>query len=70
MDNNKKKDEPDIELRHSSGSEKFRLQGKAKSMVVGNQTRINKKEQIAVRRSGSMSHDWPQLFNGNMVRIF
>lgn len=56
----------DVELRLSSGSEKLRL-SKARSLLVGNQ-RASKKD-IAARRSGSLSHDWPQLFDGNMVKI-
>ncbi|XP_046592146.1 uncharacterized protein LOC107221394 isoform X1 [Neodiprion lecontei] len=52
-----------IELRTNSGSEKLRI-GKARSLLVGNQ-RPTKKE-LAARRSGSLSHDWPQLFDGNM----
>lgn len=53
----------DVELRSSAGSDKFRM-GKARSLVVGNQ-RATKKE-LAARRSGLASHDWPQLFDGNM----
>ncbi|XP_046743892.1 uncharacterized protein LOC124409951 isoform X2 [Diprion similis] len=52
-----------IELRNNSASEKLRI-GKARSLLVGNQ-RPTKKEHAA-RRSGSLSHDWPQLFDGNM----
>ncbi|XP_012255438.2 uncharacterized protein LOC105685680 [Athalia rosae] len=60
---NMQENHQNIEYRISSASEKLRF-GKARSLVVGHQ-RVSIKDPTA-RRSGSISHDWPQLFDGNM----